>query len=129
MQRPGAGAAHEEGVAELRLAGRRIGKIAERSVERLDAGRRAGVDHLGDGVMPQVLLEALRALLGALRIRKHHVIRVPAADARRLHRARGGEIGRAEADAVHPRRCGRDRLDVVDAFGGLQDGVDQDRLA
>ncbi len=58
MQRPGAGAAHQEGVAELRLAGGRIGEVAERAVERLDAGGRAGIDHLGDGVVPEVLLEA-----------------------------------------------------------------------
>ena len=51
-----------------------------------------------------------------------------AADARRLHRARGGEIGGAEAHAVHARRGGGDRLDIVDALRGLQDGVDQDRL-
>ena len=51
-----------------------------------------------------------------------------AADPRRLHRARRRKVGRAEADAVHARRGGRDRLDIVDAFGRLQDGVDQDRL-
>ena len=51
-----------------------------------------------------------------------------AADARRLHGARGGEIGRAEAHAVHARGGGRDRLDIVDALRGFQDGVDQDRL-
>ena len=51
-----------------------------------------------------------------------------AADPRRLHRAGGGEIGRAETDAVHARRSAGDVGDVVDAFGGLQDGVDEDRL-
>jgi hypothetical protein len=44
MQRPGAGAAHQEGIAELRLASRQIGKVAERAVERLYACRRAGID-------------------------------------------------------------------------------------
>ena len=43
-----------------------------------------------------------------------------AADARRLHRARGGEIGRTEAHALHARRGGGNRLDIVDALGGLQ---------
>jgi hypothetical protein len=52
-----------------------------------------------------------------------------AADPGRLHAARGGEVGRPEAHAVHARRGGRDRLDVVDALGGLQDGVDEDRLS
>src|SRR5713101_7611702 len=51
-----------------------------------------------------------------------------AADARGLHRARSSEIGRAEADAVHARRRRRDIGDIVDAFGGFQYGVDQDRL-
>jgi len=51
-----------------------------------------------------------------------------AADPCRLHRARGGEVGWAETDAVHARRSDRDRGDVVDALGGLQDGVNQDRL-
>ena len=51
-----------------------------------------------------------------------------AADARRLHRARGGKIGRAKTDAVHARRRDRDRGDIIDAFGGFEDGVDQDRL-
>ena len=67
VQRPGAGAAHQEGVAELRLAGGRVGEIAERAVERLDAGGGAGVDHLGDGVVPEILLGrcARRARLAA----------------------------------------------------------------
>src|SRR5215469_17003086 len=52
VQRPGAGTAHQERVAELRLAGVRIGEVAERAVERLDPGGRAGVDHPGDGVVP-----------------------------------------------------------------------------
>ena len=51
-----------------------------------------------------------------------------AADPRGLHAARGGEVGGPEADAVHARRGRGDRLDVVDALGGFQDGVDQDRL-
>ena len=50
-----------------------------------------------------------------------------AADARRLHRARGRKVGRAERDAVHARGGGGDRLDVLHALGGLQDRVDQDR--
>src|SRR6187551_1467508 len=48
--------------------------------------------------------------------------------ARRLHRAGDGEVSRPEAHAVHARRSGSDRLDIVDALRRLQDGVDQDRL-
>ena len=52
-----------------------------------------------------------------------------AAHPRRLHRARGGEVGRPEADPVHARGGSGDRLDIVDAFGGLQDGVDENGFA
>ncbi len=58
---------------------------------------------------------------------QHHVVRMAAADARGLHAARGREIGGAETHAVHPRRGRRDRLDIVDALRGLENGVDQDR--
>ena len=51
-----------------------------------------------------------------------------AADAGGLHGAGSGEIGGTETDAVHARRSGGDRLDVVDAFGGFEDGVDEDRF-
>ena len=51
-----------------------------------------------------------------------------AADPRGFHRARRGQVRRTEADAVHARRGGRDRGDIVDALGGFQDGMDQDRL-
>jgi hypothetical protein len=44
-----------------------------------------------------------------------------------LYRARGRKIGRTEADALHARRAGGDLLDIHDAFGGFQNGVDQDR--
>ena len=50
-----------------------------------------------------------------------------AADARRLHAARGGEVGGAEAHALHARARGADLLDVGDAERGLEDGVHQDR--
>src|SRR4029077_19024104 len=124
---PSASATHEEGVAELRLAGSWIGEVTEWSVERLDARRRAGINHLRDGVVPEILLESF-AVPRTLCVREHDVIRVPATDSRCLHRAGGGKIGRAEADAVHPWRCGRDVVDIIDAFGGLQDGVNQDRF-
>ena len=51
-----------------------------------------------------------------------------AADARRLHGARGGEIGGPQAHAVHARRRARNRLHIVDALRGFQDGVNQNRF-
>ena len=86
MQRPGAGAAHQEGVAELGRAGGWIGKIPERAVEGFDAGGGAGIDHLAEGVVPQVLL-VRRARLVAVGIGENLVVRMAAADARRLHGA------------------------------------------
>ena len=50
-----------------------------------------------------------------------------AADAGRLHPPVGGEVGRAERQALHARRRGADRLDVGHAAGGLEDCVDEDR--
>jgi hypothetical protein len=52
---------------------------------------------------------------------------VAAADARRLHPPRRGEVGGAEAHALHARRRGGDLLDVGDAQRGLEDRVDEDR--
>src|SRR5579859_6273321 len=52
-----------------------------------------------------------------------------AADARRLHRPGGREIGWAEADAVHTRRGRGDRLDIVHTLSGFQDGMNKDRLS
>ena len=45
----------------------------------------------------------------------------------RLHPTVGGEVGRAEREALHPRRGAADLLDVGDAAGGLEDRVHQDR--
>jgi hypothetical protein len=52
---------------------------------------------------------------------------VAAADAGGLHAPRGGEVGRAEAHALHARAGGRDLLEVHDALAGLEDRVDEDR--
>ena len=118
----------QEGVAELRLAGGRVGEVAERAVERLDAVGETGVDHAGERVVPQVLLEGRALGPARRRIGDDPVLGMAAADARRLHAARGGEIGRPEAHAVHARAGGGDGVDVLDALGRLQDGMDQDRL-
>src|SRR2546429_5210533 len=53
-----------------------VGEVAERAVERLDAGRRAGVYHLRQRVVPKILRESF-APCARLGIREH------------------GEIGRA----------------------------------
>ena len=50
-----------------------------------------------------------------------------AADAGGFHGAGRRKIGGAEAHAVHARGGGGDLLDIFDAFGGFQNGVDQDR--
>jgi hypothetical protein len=52
---------------------------------------------------------------------------VPAADARGLHPPVGGEVGRAERDALHAGRGAADLLDVGHAARGLEDGVHEDR--
>jgi hypothetical protein len=101
-----------------------------------DSRRGAGVDHASDGVVPQVLLE--RRPVGVdvarrggsacrRRVGPDQVVGVAAADARRLHAAARGEIGRAEGDALHARAGGRDLVDVRDSRGGLEDRVDEDR--
>ena len=81
--------------------------------------------------MPQILLKGGARRVGRRAgrgIGEHFVFGMAAADPRRLHRAGGGEIGRAETDAVHARRGAGDVGDVVDALGGLEDGVDEDRF-
>ena len=62
-----ADAAHQERGAELRLAARDVADVAERPVEREDAGRRARVDHAPERVVPQVLLGARTRRLGVVR--------------------------------------------------------------
>ena len=129
VQRPRADAAHQERRAELRLAAGHVGDVAERPVEREDAGRRAGVDHAPDRVVPEVLLRAgaRRVRVARVRVGEHDVAGVAAADARGLHPPRRREVGRAEAHALHARRGGGDLLDVRDAERGLEDRVDEDR--
>ena len=61
---------------------------------------RAGVDHAGDRVVPEVLLggrAAARRCRRRVGVLAHEVAGVAAADAGRLHAAVGGEVGRAEA--------------------------------
>ena len=79
--------------------------------------------------MPQVLLEKGPVGAAGDGIGQHAVERVAAADPRRLHPARGGEVGRPQAHAVHPRAGGRDVVHVLDPLGGLEQGMNQDRPA
>ena len=51
-----------------------------------------------------------------------------AADAGRLHATVGGEVGGAERQALHPRGCAADLLDVGDAASRLEDRVHEQRL-
>src|SRR4051794_8238269 len=129
VQRPRADAAHEERRAELRLAAVDVADVAERPVEREDAGRRAGVDHAPERVVPEVLLRARpgRLGVGGVRVAQHAVAGVPAADARRLHAPRRGQVRRPHAHALHARAGGCDLLDVGDAERRLEDRVDEDR--
>ena len=131
MQRPSTGAAHEEAIAELHLASSGIGYVAERPIKRLDARGGTGIDHFRGRVVPEVLLiSRARRIGGAARngIGHHFVFGMAAADARCFHRPRCRQVRRTEADAVHPRRSARDRRHIVDALGGFQDGMNEDRL-
>ena len=74
----------------------------------------------GRCVMPEILLIRRPSLAVRARIKQDAVARVAAADARRLHTPRRGQIGRAERDALHARRGGRDLLDVGHALRGLR---------
>ncbi len=90
-----------------RLAGLRVGEIAERAVEGLEAVGGAGVDHLGDGVVPEILLGDAARLASVHGVRDDLVFGVTAAHAGRLHGAGGREVGRAQAHAVHAGRGAR----------------------
>ncbi len=129
MQRPGADAAHQEGVAELRLARGFVLEVAERAVEGVDSRRHARVDHARDGVVPQILLEEHAFGLARDGVFEHAVGRVPAADAGGLHAARRGEVGGAETHAVHARAGHRDLVDILDALRGFEQRMDQDRAS
>ena len=124
VQRPGADAAHQVGGAELGLAALDVADVAERAVEGEDAGAGAGVDHAAERVVPEVLLGGRPLAVG---VGEHDVAGVAAAHARGLHPSRRGEVGGAEAHALHARGGGGDLLDVGDAERGLEDRVDEDR--
>src|SRR5438067_2337222 len=123
MQRPRADASHQERVAKLRLARLWIGEIAERAVKRLDPRRRAGIDHLGQGVVPEILLEACTRGVLCHRVGEHLLFGMAAADTRRFHGARGGEIGRSETDSMDAWRSRYDVHPVVNHFRGLENGM------
>ena len=76
---------------------------------RLLAGRPA-LDVAVDGILP------------------HEVARVPSPDAGGLHAPVGGQVGGAEGQALHAGAGEADLLDVGDATGGLEDGVDHEGL-
>jgi hypothetical protein len=113
----------------LALAGRGIGEIAKRPIEGLDAVAHTGVHHLGDGVVPQILLEETACAGPSVAVREHTVAGMPAAHARRFHAAGGGKIRRPKAHAMHARARCRNLLDVGHPFCGFQDGVEENGLA
>ena len=89
----------------------------------------AGIDHSGDGVMPEILLvERALAAPSSPASSMHAIGRMAAADPCRLHAARGRKVRRAKAHAVHARTGGGDVVDVLDALRGFQNGMNQDRL-
>src|SRR6516225_11993356 len=100
MQRPRAGTSHEECIAKLHFACLRVGEVSEGTIERLDPRRRAGIDHLCQRVVPEVLLVD-RASFATLSVSEHLVLWMASAHARRLHGARGGKIGRTQAHPMH----------------------------
>ena len=106
VEAPRAHAAEQVGVAELVLAGDRVLDVAEGAVEGEDPVGLAGVDHAGDGVVPEVLLVGgARAVDVAVDgVLAHEVAGVAAADAGGLHAAVGGQVGGTEAEALHARR-------------------------
>ena len=66
---------------------------------------RAGIDHARDRVVPEILLiRGPRPVDVAVDgILANQVARMPTTDTRCLHPPVGGEVGRAERDALHPR--------------------------
>ena len=98
MQTPRPDAPEQIGIAELVLAGDTVGNITERAVEGQDLIGDTGIDHPGDRVMPQVLLEGGSVGLGCLGVGvgAHHVVGVATADPGGLHPAVGGQVSRPE---------------------------------
>src|SRR5215207_7721078 len=131
VQGPRPDAAEQEGRTELRLAPLGVPDVAVGSVERQDAGARAGVDHASDRVVPGVLLggRARRLRIVGVRVLDHAVAGVAAAHARGLHAPVRGKIRRPEAHSLHARACGGDLLEVGHALSRLEDRVDEDRAA
>ena len=130
VEAPGAHAAEQVGVPELVLAGDGVLDVAEGPVEGEDPVGLAGVDHAGDGVVPEVLLVGGAGPVDVAvdRVLAHEVAGVPAADPGGLHPAVGGQVGGAEAEALHAGDGPADLLHVGHAAGRLEDGVHEERL-
>ena len=92
-------------------------------------GAGAGVHHAGDRVVPGVLLSGGARRLGVVGggVLDHPVAGMAASHPRGLHAPVGGEIGRAEAHALHPRAGRGDLLEVGHALGRLEDRVHEQR--
>ena len=76
--------------------------------------------------MPQILLE--ESPFTCSFVSDNSIGGMASADTSRLHAARCGEVRRTETHAMHARTCSSDSIDVLDAFGGFQNSVDENGL-
>ena len=126
MQRPRPRAAQNERRAELILAAHRVPEVPERTVERINLVRRAGVHHPRQRVVPRIL-QRRRPLPLAIPVRPHHVARMRTSHPRRLHPPRRRQIRRPQTHPLQPRTRRRNRLHIRDPLRRLQNRVNQDR--
>ncbi len=85
----------------------------------------AGINHLCHGIVPEILLID-GAGLSLNWISQYPIARMAASDTGGFHAARGRQIGRTQRNSMHARGGGTNGFNIVDAFGGFKDGVDQD---
>jgi hypothetical protein len=91
--------------------------------------RHGRIDHARHGVVPEILLKERALLLAGFGVGENAVAGMSATDAGRLHAARSGQVGRAEAQAVHARAGAADGLDVGHPLRRLEQGMQQNRFA
>ncbi len=87
----------------------------------------AGIDHAGDGVVPQILLVGGPGGVGVIGIGivADQVPRMSTADPGGFHAPVGGKVRGPQGQPLHPWRCTADGLDVGHPAGGFQDRVHQ----
>ena len=89
--------------------------------------RHTRIDHAGHSVVPQILLHKRAWCIRVDGITKHPIEWMTAANARGLHAARCGKIGRPEAHAVHAWAGAGNLFDVLHAFRRFEQCVDENR--